>query len=100
MVSKMGNKKTAQIRKCVGTNERHEKSELLRVVRKKSMVMIDPSGQIKGRGAYIKPDATIIKKAQKKNALSRALRMRVDPEIYDALLELLSVDGTKVKANE
>jgi|GEM_PF-222371 len=92
---KMKAKRDIQVRKCIGTNKRHPKSELLRIVRKNDSIMIDESGQIQGRGAYIKLEANAIKKAQKKNTLAKALRMRVDPKIYDELLELLNVTSVE-----
>ena len=96
----MKSTRESQVRKCVGTNQRYQKSDMLRVVRKGDAVVIDELQQIQGRGAYIKPDAEVIRKAQKKNAFARALRMKVEKEIYDALLELLSVVQLKENMDE
>lgn len=78
------------IRKCVLTSARVDKSELLRVVRTKSGLVVDLSGKQVGRGAYITPDATIIKQAAKKNSFARSLRMKVDISIYEELLKVVA----------
>ena len=79
--------KKIPLRKCVVTQERHPKQDLIRVVmNKEKIVSIDLTGKAHGRGAYIKKDATIIKQAQKRKALERAFNHQIDPSIYDALL--------------
>jgi len=86
---KKNKKKERLVRKCVATGDHYQKSELLRIVRAGGIVAFDPTGSREGRGAYIIPDAKIIKKAKKKNAFARALRMKVDEAIYDELLEMV-----------
>jgi len=85
----MNKKKGILVRKCVVTGERLQKDELLRIVRANGAAVIDPTGIHEGRGAYITPDVGIIKKAKKKNAFARALRMKVDEKVYDELLEMV-----------
>lgn len=87
--NQMSKKKEILLRKCVATNVRYKKEELIRVVRRDQTVIIDPSGTCEGRGAYIVPDVDIIKKAKKKNAFSRAFRMKVDETLYDELAEMV-----------
>jgi len=82
-------KNEANIRKCVVTGERLNKERLLRVVRIDGAVKVDVNGNINGRGAYITPQLEVIKKAQKKNAFARALRMKVEEDVYLDLLELV-----------
>ena len=84
-----GKKREIRVRKCVVTGERSQKAEMLRVVRVDGVVVIDPTGIRAGRGAYITPDANVIKKAKKKNVFARALRIKVDEKIYDELLEMV-----------
>ena len=85
-------KSQPNIRKCVLTNERLAKTELIRIVRVEDKVEVDLSGKREGRGAYITPDAMVIKQAAKKNAFARALRMKVDAAIYDELLKVVATD--------
>jgi len=82
-------KKKEILRKCVATGKRHQKDELLRIVRIDKKAVIDPTGLREGRGAYITPDVKLIIKAKKKNAFARALRMKIDEAIYDELLEMV-----------
>ena len=83
----MNSKRNIPIRKCVATGKRLPKAELLRITCVDGAAVIDPTGIRSGRGAYIMPDINIIKKAKKKNAFARALRIKVDEKIYDELLE-------------
>jgi len=85
----MSKKREIRIRKCIVTGHRLKKDELLRIVRADGVAIMDPTGVLAGRGAYITPDVDVIKKAKKKNSFARALRMKVDNEIYDELLEMV-----------
>ena len=77
-------------RTCVITRQIYNRKQLFRVVKDKDgNISIDLSYNVKGRGAYISKDIDVITKAKKKDALSRALRHKVDESIYDQLIELL-----------
>ena len=77
------------LRKCVITNEKLPKQELVRVVKnKEGLVKVDLSGKINGRGAYLKRDKTVFLKAQKTRKLDRHLECTVPEEIYTELLEI------------
>lgn len=78
--------KKEPIRKCVGCNEHSPKRELLRVVKSKDgVVSVDFIGKSNGRGAYICRKLECLKKAQKRNSLSRALETNIDADIYEKL---------------
>jgi predicted RNA-binding protein YlxR (DUF448 family) len=86
----MKNKKIP-LRKCVVTREQLPKQELLRVVNNKEQgVLVDVTGKLNGRGAYLKKDAQVIKKAQKGNVLSKHLETVVPEEIYQELLDIVN----------
>ena len=85
----MSKKRELPIRKCVVTGHRLHKDELLRIVRADGVAVIDATGTLAGRGAYIISDADVIKKAKKKNSFTRALRIKVDEKVYDKLLEMV-----------
>jgi len=86
----MKNKKIP-LRKCVVSKEQLPKKELLRVVNNKELgVKVDVSGKMNGRGAYVKKDEKVIKKAQKGNILARHLGVQVPEEIYQELLDTLN----------
>lgn len=78
------------LRKCVVSNERLEKKELLRVVKTNTdMFFVDPTGKANGRGAYVKKDKTIILKAQKNKLLNKVFDANVPDSIYEELLNSL-----------
>lgn len=82
--------KKIPLRKCVITNERFPKSELIRVVRSsEGLVSIDLSGKLNGRGAYLKKDIAVIKKAIKTKKLDRHLSVKVPDEVYEELIMVL-----------
>lgn len=86
----MKTKKTP-MRTCVVTRESLPKQQLLRIVRTpEGNVEIDntPNGKMNGRGAYIKKDIDIIKKAQAKKILNVILKVEVKDEIYDKAIDL------------
>ena len=83
--------KKIPLRKCVATNERLPKHELVRIVKNnEGKVFIDLTGKANGRGAYLKRSNEAIDIAIKKNSLSRALECKVEQEIYDELRKLVS----------
>ena len=83
--------KKVPMRKCVVTNERFPKKELIRVVKNnEGQVFVDPTGKQNGRGAYLKKEASVVKKAQKTKKLDRHLETTIPEEIYQELLDLIN----------
>ena len=63
------------------------KRELTRVVRTPDgRVVLDPTGRLPGRGAYLCDDATCRATALKKGALSRALAVPIPDALREELL--------------
>ena len=82
--------KKIPMRSCVITKERLPKMELIRIVRTpEQVVIIDINGKANGRGAYVKKDIDVIKKAQKSKALDRHLEIDVPDTIYNDLIKLI-----------
>lgn len=78
--------KKIPMRKCVVTNERFPKNELLRVVRTpEGEIKVDPSGKLNGHGAYLKKSIDIIPIAKKRNSLASALEMDIPEEFWEEL---------------
>lgn len=74
------------LRTCVITKEKLPKGELLRIVRTPDgKVIVDESGKLNGRGAYIKRDITIIDKTKKSRILEKRLECNIDEEVYDEI---------------
>ncbi len=82
--------KKIPMRTCIVTKEKCEKKDLIRIVRTPLReVVIDKSGKLNGRGAYIKLNEEVIKKAKKSKILDRTLEVEVPENIYEELLEML-----------
>ena len=78
--------KKVPLRKCVATGEQLPKKELIRVVKnKEGQVVVDPTGKMNGRGAYLKKSLEAIEIAQKKAILKRSLEIDIPNEIYEEL---------------
>ena len=78
--------KKIPMRQCVGCREMKPKKELIRVVRSpEGGISLDFKGKAPGRGAYVCPDPTCLKRAIKSKALERAFEQAITPEVYDAL---------------
>ena len=74
------------LRTCVVTKEKLPKQELLRIVRTpEGNVMIDESGKMNGRGAYIKRDVQVLEQARKKKVLERHLECSIDDSVYEEI---------------
>ena len=83
--------KKIPLRKCVATQEQLPKKELIRVVRTpEKKVVVDLSGKMKGRGAYLKRSIEAIDLAQKKKVLNRSLNVEVDESIFEELRALIN----------
>ncbi|HBG85095.1 RNase P modulator RnpM [Sharpea azabuensis] len=78
--------KKVPLRRCVVTNERLPKKELIRIVKnKEGEVFVDPTGKANGRGAYIKKSNEAIDLAIKKKVLNRVLEAEIPEELYEEL---------------
>lgn len=81
--------KKIPMRTCVVTKEKCEKKELLRIVRTPSgEVIVDPTGKANGRGAYLKKDKDVIKKAQTSKILERILGVNIKDSVYEEAINL------------
>ena len=77
-------------RMCLITREKYDKRDLIRVVRNKELgVLIDDSGKVNGKGAYLKKDIEVINKAIKTKALEKALEVEIPNSIYEQLLDIV-----------
>ena len=83
-------------RKCLGCGVRRPKNELVRVVRlKDGGVVLDKTGKVSGRGAYICPSIACYNKARKAKRFETNLEIAVPAEVYDALALQLEADEAK-----
>ena len=78
-------------RMCTGCMEMKPKKELIRVVRTpEGEVIIDTVGKANGRGAYLKKDIEVIKKAKSNKLLNRVLEVEIPDKIYEELEEIIN----------
>ena len=77
-------------RTCVLTKEKLDKKDLIRIVRTPEQnVVVDVTGKLNGRGAYLKKDLEVIKKAQEKHILDKILSVKVDDNVFDELRKIV-----------
>lgn len=79
------------MRTCVVTREKCEKKNLVRVVRDNlGNVSVDLTGKVNGRGAYVKKDLDVIKKAKESKVLERHLEVLIPDVIYEELEKIIN----------
>ena len=82
--------KKIPMRSCVVTKEKCAKGDLIRVVRTPDgQVLVDTTGKLNGRGAYLKKDLTVFEKAKKSKILDKILEIDIPEEIYNDLNALI-----------
>ena len=85
----MKNKKIP-MRTCVVTKEKFAKNELIRVVRTPlGEVIVDSTGKANGRGAYLKKDENVFKRAKETKILDKILEVEVPSNIFDELMNTI-----------
>lgn len=83
--------KKMPMRTCIVTKEKLPKQELIRVVRTpEGNVIVDSTGKMNGRGAYLKKDVAIFEKARKSKILNRHLETEVPDNVFDELEKIIS----------
>lgn len=82
--------KKIPMRSCLVTRERLPKQELIRVVRTpEGNVVVDTTGKVNGRGAYLKKDLAVFEKAEKSKILNKQLEVEVPASIFEELKKVL-----------
>ncbi len=82
--------KKIPLRKCVVTQERLPKKDLLRIVKNSdNEVFVDLSSKANGRGAYIKKSIEVLDLAIKKKSLERALECEIPLSVYERIRKVI-----------
>ncbi len=82
--------KKIPLRTCIITKEQLPKKELLRIVRtKEGNVIVDETGKINGRGAYIKKDINVLDKAIKSKLLEKKLECEIEDSVYEQIKAII-----------
>ena len=79
--------KKMPMRRCAGCMESKPKNELIRIASYEGEVSFDPTGRARGRGVYLCPSADCMKKAVKKHALQRSLKVQITDEQMERILK-------------
>ena len=82
--------KKIPLRKCTGCGEMKPKKELVRVVKTPDdEVLMDLTGRVNGRGAYICPKSECLKIARKSRRIEKSFQMQIPDEVYNKMEEEL-----------
>ena len=82
--------KKIPLRTCVVTKEALPKKELLRIVRTPEHdVVVDDTGKVNGRGAYIKKDLEVLEKAKKSKILEKRLEIQIEDSVYEEIKNMI-----------
>lgn len=77
------------MRKCVVTQEKKPKKELIRIVRTpEGAVAVDPTGKQNGRGVYLHLSPEVVEMAKKRKVLGRHLEAEIPEDVYEELMRL------------
>jgi len=78
--------KKIPLRTCIGCGAIKPKKDLRRIVRTASgQVVVDPSGKLSGRGAYLCFNDGCLERAIKKKRLSEALKTPIGEDLIEQL---------------
>ena len=90
MSRRIANKKIP-MRKCIGCQEMKSKKEMLRILKTESgEIILDATGKLNGRGAYLCFSPECLEKAIKNKGIERSLKQAIPQQIYDELKKELS----------
>ena len=92
--------KKAFQRKCMACNEKNDKYNLIRIVRMPDgEILIDKTGKLNGRGAYICNDIKCLEKVIKTNRIDKILGEKIDKKIYEDIRGVI-IDNGNTKQNQ
>jgi uncharacterized protein len=66
------------IRMCVGCRGRADKADLLRIVARAGVGVVDSAQTEPGRGVYLHPSRDCLDRALKRRSIGRSLRAEID----------------------
>ena len=73
-------------RRCTGCGGHFPKNTLVRVLRRpEGEIVLDLTGKLSGRGAYVCRNLDCLKKARRHDRLGQSLECSISSEIYDRL---------------
>ena len=92
--------KKAFQRKCMACNVKKDKYELIRIIKKNNgEILVDKTGKLDGRGAYICNDISCLEKVIKSNRISKVLKSNIDKKIYEDIRGVIIDNGNTKQTN-
>lgn len=88
--SKAARPKHVPQRTCIACRQVAGKRSLVRLVRTEAGVVVDQTGKMAGRGAYIHPYQVCWRAVLRSNRLEQALRTRLSEENRQTLLDFMA----------
>ena len=79
--------KTIPDRQCISCRAMKPKNELIRVVRTDTSIVLDRTGKVNGRGAYVCVKSDCIRSLVKHRGLDRSFKMHVTDDVYNRIIE-------------
>ena len=87
-------------RMCMGCNEKKDKRELIRIVyNKQGEILIDETGNLSGRGAYLCKSEKCLDKAIKAKKFERIFETKINDQIYENIRGVI-IDSSKSQENK
>ena len=84
------------MRKCNGCGEQKSKKELVRVVKTPDgEILLDLSGKVSGRGAYICNSYDCLQKAKKSHRIDRTFEMTIPDSVYEQMEAQIKKDDNQ-----
>lgn len=82
--------KRVPMRKCIACGEMIGKKGAIRVVRTpEGGIVVDETGKINGRGAYLCRDVNCFSAAKKGKKLERSFKTQISEQVYESILKEL-----------
>lgn len=73
-------------RMCIGCNTKKNKRDLIRIVmNKEGTILVDKTGKLSGRGAYICDNVDCLEKIIKSKRLEKVFERKINEEVYNNL---------------
>lgn len=83
--------KKIPMRRCLATNVSFPKKELLRIVKTpEGKIVVDVTGKVNGKGAYISKSAEALQIAKQKKIFNRAFECEVEDALYDEIEKVIN----------
>ena len=84
--------KKIPLRRCLGCFESKSKKDLYRIVKtKEGEILLDKTGKLNGRGAYICKSKECLEKAIKSKRIEKEFEVKISDEIYTELKNMIEI---------